>query len=650
VVAGGEAAAGFLEEVVTNPAKALERMKATAERTVDTARDVSLAVVEKLESAAGWLQKNGVQLLRTAGDLFLSPFRAGGEVTKGFARGAVDVGAALIGQKSWSEVGHNFIGSMCRVGEILRPGYEISCGVLNMAWNGVKGVSDSLGITQLLAGAYHLVALVPHLLWDTGKLLTGQGSFTELRNNVATHLKGCADGVVGAVTCLVEVTGIADLYHAVCEGCLALAAYGRGDTAAFKQHSMMMAMHGAFALLSIGSIVATIGTAGAAGGSIVAVAAGRATLKQAGKVVLKEAGERFFKEGAREIGEKVTREVIDAAPKALAARQGGAATLKELEAQAAMTGKPVAELAYKELVRVEAKAAATETAKRMAEKGLEGATLDGAKTIAREVGEMRTKGLLKEMGLNLFVENETYALLRNGVDKDIKTLSKEIGEKYGLPAKKARTMAKEVQDALKSGRSDAQMRKILEDGISEPLIDSLQDGIMVEYKRTISKAFRGDLQELGEVEAKQLKEAVEANARRSGKDVGTYQDELVDATWAGYKEGIEKGVRSVVREGIEHAFKRFRERKKEYRGGDKSNRPRTATKGDGLESPIEGGETTLPKRDPGHDEGFKSHENLTRQRFVTGPQGELIHITEAFDSNKNQWTVIDTEVMKGNAA
>jgi hypothetical protein len=41
---------------------------------------------------------------------------------------------------------------------------------------------------------------------------------------------------------------------------------------------------------------------------------------------------------------------------------------------------------------------------------------------------------------------------------------------------------------------------------------------------------------------------------------------------------------------------------------------------------------------------------MTRQRTVTGPEGEIIHITETFDSNKNQWTVVDTDIERIKAA
>ena len=46
----------------------------------------------------------------------------------------------------------------------------------------------------------------------------------------------------------------------------------------------------------------------------------------------------------------------------------------------------------------------------------------------------------------------------------------------------------------------------------------------------------------------------------------------------------------------------------------------------------------------------RGHENMTRERTVTGPQGEVIHIKEAFDSNKNQWTVVSADVERIKAA
>ena len=648
--------ASFVKEAVTDPAKTMMKIADAGSAALDKAGDLLNAMGDTLSAAGLWVKNNGLHVLSKGGELAASSFKAGWEVIKGVGHGFTDVGGALIGQKRWSEVGHNFMGALGRAGNHAKEGWDIVCAGACMVgsaavlvWHGVKTISDSLGVSDLLVGVGHSAALVPHLMLDAGKILIGQGSFADLHNNAMGHIKGAGNGVLGAGKCLVEVTGLADLYRAGAEGCQALAAYGRGHIAAAKQHGAMAAMHGAFAAMSIGSIAATVGTGGAAAGSIVAVAAGRATVKQAAKVVLKEGAEQFFKKGAAEIGDVALKELIQNAPKALASREGGAALLKQAEVHASITGKSVADIAYRELLRVEAKSGAIQTAKTMAQKGIEGASLTGAEAIARDVGESRTKSLLKELGLNDIVDKHTFDLLTKGADTDLKALAKELGEKYSLSADKAKSMAKEVKETLRSGKSDAELKQILEDGIHKPISDSLAQGMEKEYKATMRKAVRGECDELGEASSKQLKEAVERNAEKSGKTLAKYEDDLVEATWKGYREGIEAGTRAVVREGIEQAFKRFRDRDSRHR----------AAGGPVRASNREGGEETVAISAAEKEGASKQqqeiaertgHENMTRQRTVTGPEGEIIHITETFDSNKNQWTVVDTDIERIKAA
>lgn len=649
-------AASFVKEAVTDPAKTMLKIRDAGSAALDKAGDLLNAVGDTVSAAGTWIKNNGLHVLSKGGDLATSSFKAGLEVIKGVGHGVTDVGAALLGQKSWSEVGHNFMGALSRSGSHAKDAWDIACAGASMVgsaavavWHGVKAISDSLGVSDLLAGAAHSLALVPHLMVDAGKILIGQGSFADLKNHAMEHIKGAGNGVLGAGKCLVEITGLADLYHAAAEGCQALAAYGRGDVAAAKQHGAMAAMHGAFAAMSIGAIAATVGTGGVAAGSIVAVAAGRATMKQAAKVVLKEGAEQFFKKGAAEIGEVALKDLVQNAPKVLASREGGAALLKQAELHASITGKSVAEIAYGELLRVEAKSGAIQTAKTMAEKGIEGASLTGAEAIARDVGESRTKSLLTELGLTDIVDKHTFDLLIKGADTDQRALAKELGEKYSLSADKAKSMAKEVKETLRSGKSDAELKQILEDGIHKPISDSVAQGMEKEYKATMKKAVRGECDELGEGTSKQLKEAVEKNAEKSGKPLAQYEDDLVEATWKGYREGIEAGTRAVVREGIEQAFKRFR---------DRDSRPRTAG-GMVRVSHHEGGEGTVEVAAAEKEVANKQqqevavqagHENMTRQRTVTGPEGQIIHITETFDSNKNQWTIVDTDIEQIKAA
>lgn len=119
-------------------------------------------------------------------------------------------------------------------------------------------------------------------------------------------------------------------------------------------------------------------------------------------------------------------------------------------------------------------------------------------------------------------------------------------------------MVKEMQVALKTSASDQAMIKVLEDDITKHITDVFHAEMEHTYKSTFKKGLKG---ELDTAWSRELKEAVEAQSKKLGKDIGKFTDELTEAAWKGAKEGIEEATRLAVREGLERAFKKFRENK-----------------------------------------------------------------------------------------
>lgn len=550
----------FAALAVTDPAAAVEKAKDAAIAVGDGITTAVEVCGKGLTVAASFVGEHGWKALKWCGELVASPIKGCFYFGQSLGEGILDVGSFLLGQKSWSEVAQNFSSNIGKAGaEFARP------------FHLVKSLSDSLGITDLVVGVGHVVAIVPHLLWDAGKILTGRGSFADLSSNFVSHLNGAKDGVLGGLRLLGEVTGVIDLFLACKHGCQAIVAYGRGDMTGVAIHTAQAVMHGTFAALSAGSIAATVATAGAAGGAIVGVALLRQSAKEATKVVLKEASKQFFKGAAKEIGEVALQKVAGNATEVLTNRFGAEAVLQAVEKHAGQelvqaVGKEAREAVVnkavmKELLEREAREGAGDVLKEVARRGQTAISTEVFESVGKEIGEKRTVALLKELKLDAIVKDEVLPLLRSTTDSNPKKLASTLSEKFGLSKDEAKQMAKEVQRCLNKGRSDEEIKAILEEGISKPLTEKMAKEMEKPFKDTMRSGLKG---EMPDVFGREMVEAVEKKAASLGKTVDSYVDELTEASWKGYREGIERAVKSVVREGIEKAFKEFRNTK--YRG------------------------------------------------------------------------------------
>ena len=603
--------------------------------------------------ALEWITDKTYRGLKAVGlyDLGAGFFKTGVALGYGLM-GSVE---ALFGAKSWSEVKREFSMNFSSVGESFQSAWSHASGAAKVTWGVVKGISDSLGISDLLVGGWHAVTAIPHLAYDFGRAIIGDLSWSQLGSNFMGHLKGIGIGLVGGLVCLGEITGIFDLGRAIKHGTLGLEAYGRYADKEAAQHAKEAAVNGTFAALSIGSITATVATGGAAASSVAAVAAGRATLKEAGKAVLKTASKEFLEKEAKEIGKAVVSDMSTAALGKVTASEGGAVLVKQFEEKAAAQlgasatkesqQKLVEELALKHVLQREAVASATETAQKVAAevstKGADVLSKDLVEQTAKEVSTERTAALLKELKLTDSVDKLTYEMLVDIKGAKPKEAAEKLMSRYGVPKSEADAMVKEMQKALKTSASDPAMKQILEDGITKHVTEVLEREMKDSYKSTFKKAVTG---QLDEVWSKELREATEIQAKRLGKTFDSYADELTEAAWKGAREGIEKATRQAVREGIERAFKRFRD--KGLRGGVGSGGSNLAEHGNGdvVDDGFELMDGIAEARRTAKS-GTGGEEVMSRHFEVTTLSGDKVMHYERFDPASNKWIRVGSETV-----
>jgi hypothetical protein len=524
-----KATAAFAVTAVTDPAAALAQVGTTAVR-----------VGEVVGSGASWVADKAVVGVTA--------------VINGVcyaAEGAMELGALVMK------------GDFRKAGELL---WNAGSSALTFA----KGMCDNLGLTQIAVGASHLVMAQVDVWRDLYRVATGQGTLRDVFRNYTNHMVGAAEAVKGAVICLGEVTGVTDLCLAGKHSLQALAAYGRGDTMGAMVHLGHAAMHGTFAAMSAGSIAATVATGGAAAGSIAAVALGRATLQQAGKQVLKVAAKEFLEAGAKEIGQIAVKRMGAEAVQLVEREMGSAAlaglrntAMKELgagataEAQQALVQKLALEAVLKREGAAIALQGAEGLARQVGEQGAQALAKDNVQAVMRDVAEARTNNLLSKLKLSSSVRGLTRKMLEDVSTKKTSVVAEELIKNLGIVEEKAIAMVATMRKALERGTSDQAMKQILEDGITAQVKEVIEAGTKDSFQTTFKRSLTGEVEESW---AKSLRESVETEAKRLGKSVDSYADELVEAGWKGAREGIENATRASVREGIEKAFKEFRKR------------------------------------------------------------------------------------------
>jgi hypothetical protein len=317
-------------------------------------------------------------------------------------------------------------------------------------------------------------------------------------------ISGARQALKGAWTLFVETTGLADAYKFVSYGAQALyAGLIKGDFKAAALLGAQSLMHGAFAAISAGAIVATVATAGAAAPAVLAAVGLRQFAKTAAKEVVEAGLEQVVKEGLEQLGKKIGADVL----------------AEGLEAKAKEVGKNLGKTAIEEITQKLARDMTPEAAKKLAEEVVQRQT---AEVVRKMVSEQVAKSTVRVLG-------------GDGLETALKQLTQE-----GILNPQA---AKQIGDLVRCGGreiAEKQLREALEKGIKEtiekPVTAALKEG------------FEGSF-------AQGLK-----NLRNLG-----YADEVIEAVGRGGREGLERGIKEGlekgIREGVEAGLKAVRARK-----------------------------------------------------------------------------------------
>jgi hypothetical protein len=509
----------------------------------------------------------------------------------------------------------------------------------------LKSMSDSVGLSDLAFGLTNLVVGQGQLVGDLCMAAVGQGSFSQAFSNYGERMTNASRAVVGAVMLAGEVTGVTDLIMTVKHGAQAVGAYVSGDYAAARGHLMMASMHGVFAVLSAGSIAATVATGGAAAGSIAAVMAGRMCLKTAGQQVLKTAAKEFLEAGAKELGQKALGRMGSEAMQLLAKQSPEQAAKIAAEVSAKLGANATAEqiakeanqVALQKVVALQGEKIARDHGERLAAeyaaKGAAALTEESVQSLGKEVGEKGTKELLQSLKLVDHIDDLAYDMLSKIRDMKPRDAAKQLADELGVSAREASSMVREMKRALLSGKSDEAIKEVLTNGVTKEISQFLQKEMQQSYKDTFRKALLGQLDEPW---SKELGEGVSKRAKELGKSADQFADELVEAGWKGAKEGIEKATRELVEEGIERALKRLRAKGRApiVMGGKDSHPSHSLSEGDA--GPEEGlGQSDKEQAKDAVVESSSGELVGRRQFLVALDDGTSVLVTEVYDNVRN---------------
>lgn len=622
--------------------------------TVEVAQNAGAAVVQgvtwtagKIKDAFDWVVDNGAAVIQAARGVL-------GEVGTGIKEGffaagntVLGLGKVLTGQMSWSQLSQ-------QVSADFSKAWDHIAGAAGTVWSGIKAVggflgdlSNAIGLTDMAVGVYRLAKAGPEFAVDLARVALGQATLGEAFSRLGGNLSGAGQAMLGGLKCLGEVTGVIDFAMAAKHTFHGLAAYGRGEKQAATAHFTQAAVHGAFAAMSAGTIAATVATAGAAAPTMGAMVMGRTALKVGTKQVLNVAAKEFFEAGAKTLAKQAETRVAKEAMSLLSKDAGGKAVLAHLTKEAAqeLGGKAskakvselVGQKAMNHLLDTTAVDAAHAGGKALHElmkkEGVQVLTKETAHAVHRDAMAQSLEELLKGVKFKEHISDVTLDLLNSVRDKNAKKAGAELAEALGVSVKEGTAMAKEARKALMKGRSDDAIKEELTEGITKHFKASFAEQMEGAHKGHFRKILNGELEESW---AKELSEGVEKRAKEIGKGKNELVDDLVDAGWDGAKEGIEKTVRKVTREGIDDAFKRFRQIKLRGGLGDADAAPELRApdgiKSDEIAKAVRATEAKVA------EEARPSMGDLaaTRQYMVTEGD-EIVTVTLAFDNKDNAY-------------
>lgn len=345
---------------------------------------------------------------------------------------------------------------------------------------------------------------------------------------------------------VLEQIGFFDACEFVRHTYLGVAAIGRGDEAAAKQHFAGAAVHA----LGAADFARTVGLVALGGGlGVLAVAGAKSLGKKAAEKALESGAKALLKEGAEKIGKEVVGEL---------AEKGLSKTIQEMAPKIADDGL-------------------RQLGEKIGKEGSQALTKEAMEQTMREAAETSTRELMEKMDVSGLVKDKTLKLLDELSGKSEKEL-REFFKNQGLkdPAKSA----KELHAALRNGTADELLQKELVDGITKEIKEAIEKEMEAPFKARMRDVLRNTGRKFDEepfsAVRKALDEQAEQLAKKSGRRVEECREELieeyVEAGWKGAREGVEKAVREAVEKGVREAFEEFRKRV------DDDNRPASRTR------------------------------------------------------------------------
>lgn len=499
------------------------------------ARTFSQQVAPQAE-ATSWFQRIGNVIGRVAEGATL--------LIQGSAKLVGVVAETMLSPTTWSSIG-NFLTdrqTWQRAGEILSRAATGTLSALqkgvtalvtdpigaiqtaaSASWGLVKNISDSIGLTKAVSGLWQLSTAPTRALYTlatTGSLKAAGATF---RDGITAGI----DGLKGAGQVFCEVLGLADAYRAIKHTGLGLISLAKGDKIGAAAHFGQAAMHGAFAVMSAGAIVATVATGGAAIGSVAAVALGRTAAKEAMKQVLKQGLKTFGKELGEKALASAGKETIQKAAQEIA-EKAGKESLQQLEREVTRNGGVLT----REMVEVVSRQVSTKQADTVLE-------------------ALKLERIVADMGEDLF----------RAMGRGDKTLMKNLMD-AGMTKSEAKAALKEMSQIIHrkrvgvlrgrgQGKAEAQFIEELNGAFTEVVTEALYRESGHVYKQLIEK---------GITKNPLLREAAENSAKKEAVALSRYLDEVTEAAGKGYREGLECSVSKIGRRGLREALKRLRTR------------------------------------------------------------------------------------------
>ncbi len=415
-------------------------------------------------------------------------------------------------------------------------------GCIKGAWGFICEMSSSMGLTQMINGVVCFAKAPYQYLID---LVKPGGGFAVANHNLKENLIAAKDGVVGALQCVCQITGLADCYYTIKHAGKALILYGQGKNLEAALEGGQALMHLAFAIASASSIVATVSTLGAASGTVAMVVTGRLSLNEGIEQIGKQALKAFGKELAENALGNVPKNVLESVTEQ-ASREAGETLAKE-------TVEMITKAGSEEITKETAHQIVAQVTKR-----------------AAVLGEIAGKEIVEKSGLSKAL-TESAEILFQQLQHGNRALTKHLVE-TGFSKVEAKAM---TQAATQLFRNSATKKEIIE-VLAEEASKRIAKEVEARATHYFVESFETHLASALLTNAA-FKQSLEAISKKAGITSAKFMSQLVEGAAKGFKEGLEKGLREAVELAIKKALAKVRFHLKVSKNSGNNHKNRTTS-------------------------------------------------------------------------